>query len=142
MAAALADFLFPVVFFMAKMGTRILVAKSGEAGRKRRRKAPAVRMGIVHFHRQGAPYLSMGQRDLRRPIFIGHNGEHLTLHVERVESNRHRPRRPLRTRNEEATIKAWRNFRAHQSNRRDVSYCHFWQAKRQSASVEQRTRVT
>ena len=37
---------------------------------------------------------------------------------------------------------ARQKFCAHQSNRRDVSSCHFWQAKRQSASVVQRTRVT
>ena len=36
----------------------------------------------------------------------------------------------------------WRNFRAYQSNRSDVSYCPLWQAKRQSALAAQRTRVT
>ena len=72
-----------------------------------------MRMGIVPFSPPGRPYLSIGLSDLSRPIFIEQNGAHPTLHVARAEGNRRRPRRPLRTRNEEAIIMAWRNFRAH-----------------------------
>ena len=101
------DLFFPEVFFMPEVDIGDLVATSREAERKGRRRTSVVRMGIVPFSPPVRPYLSIGLSDLCRPIFIEQNGTHPTPHVERAEGNRHRPRRPLRTRNEEAIIMAW-----------------------------------
>ena len=65
------------------------------------------------FSLPGRLHLSVELSNLSRLISTEQNGAYPTIHVERAEGNRRRPRRPLRTRNEEAIIMAWRNFHAH-----------------------------